>query len=181
MVQHLKTRATLSDLKKISVHFPDQFNSGYKPEMLPSLAEVMHLFNDFPDAIAMVEIKQESMDKWRLEPVMEKLLQALQPWHAQCCIISFSLDAIDYVSSNSDYSHGWVLSTYDDASHKQAKKLQPDYLICNYKKVDSVLWPGGWTWMVYDIVEPSLAKDWYKAGADLVETANIEKMLKKIE
>ncbi len=168
---------TLSELKKISVHFPDKFRIKYQPEMLVSLAEIMQLFSEFPDAIAMVEIKEESIERWGLEKVMQELLQVLQPWKNQCCIISFSADAIDYVKRMSKFTNGWVLTTFDEASHEKAQQLKPGYLICNYEKVDTVLWAGNWVWMLYDIIDPVLARDWNKAGAELIETANIESMI----
>jgi glycerophosphoryl diester phosphodiesterase len=162
----------------ISIHEPDRFNDQFKSEPLPQLEQVLALVSANPQLTVFVEIKEESLKQWGVDHVMSKLIAALRPIQQQCAIISFVLDAVSYVKSQSKFRAGWVLHRYDEQHQMQAQQLSPQYLICNYKKVTDVLWPGSWQWMLYDIDKPELALMWANKGAALIETSDIGGMLK---
>ena len=168
------------DIKSISVHEPDRLGEQFAPVIAPALTDVMTRLTDFPAARIMVEIKEESLEHWGLETVMDTLLQSLQPFHAQCVLISFSHDALGYAMQHSALRTGWVLQQYDKAHWQRAQSLNPDFLICNHTKISEQepLWTGAWQWMLYDITDPSLALDWAARGAALIETADIGSMLR---
>lgn len=170
---------TASDTQQISVHEPQRFGQSFAPLPPPLLGDVLHRLAGFPACRAMVEIKQESLQHWGLARVMDKLLEALAPFHAGCVVISYSRDALAYAARHSNIDTGWVLRHYDATHRDEAQQLQPAFLICNHSKIapPQRLWPGGWQWMLYDIVEPQLALDWARRGASLIETADIGAML----
>jgi glycerophosphoryl diester phosphodiesterase len=127
----------------------------------------------------MVEIKEESLDHWGLEPVMQSLLPVLDRFKAQCVLISFSIEALRYARDHSDLVTGWVLRNYDQTSITQALELNPQYLICNHTKLprDDPPAAGPWRWMLYDITDPDLAVHWMKRGIDLIETRDIGNLI----
>ena len=75
---------------------------------------------------------------------------------------------------------GWVLSAWRGAARQQAEWLMPDVLFCNHKKIPKkdVLWPGAWSWAVYDVVDPALALHWFSRGVQLIETWDIGAMMR---
>lgn len=170
---------TASETQRISVHEPERFGEAFAPLPPPLLDDVLDRLAAFPACRAMVEIKQESLQRWGLAKVMDSLLEVLQPAHARCVLISYSREALLYARQRSDINTGWVLQRYDETHRDQALELQPEFLICNQDKIgqQQELWPGSWQWMLYDIVEPQLALDWAKRGATLIETADIGAML----
>ena len=105
---------------------------------------------------------------WEEVLARDSLLELLEPARAQCVLISYSREALHYAARNSDIATGWVLRRYDQMHREQALELQPEFLICNHDKIgqQQELWPGSWQWMLYDIVEPQLALDWARRGAD---------------
>ncbi len=165
------------DSHAISVHEPDRFDDAYKLEPLPTLAQALELLAAFPDVTAFVEIKDESLDQWGLSGIMDVLLAQLQHSKKQCVLISDSLAAIIYTQQASDIRTGWVTTAFDDEHRILAEQHAPDYLICNYKKVNGELWQGRWQWMLYDITEPEQAMEWAGRGAQLIETRDIGGML----
>ncbi len=160
----------------ISVHEPGRFGDAYKPEPPPALAQVLELLAASPDVTAFVEIKDESLDQWGLSGVMDVLLAQLEHSKKQCVLISYNLAAIIYTQQASDIRTGWVVA-FDDEHRVLAEQHAPDYLICNYKKVNGELWQGQWQWMLYDITGPEQAIDWASRGAQLIETRDIGGML----
>lgn len=162
-----------------SVHEPERFGERFAPTPVPMLADVLARLQAWPAARAMVEIKQESLDRHGLPKVMGKLLETLRDHRAQCTLISYSADALAWWRQHSDIPVGWVLSRYDADHRQRAAALAPDYLICNERKLApaETPWPGPWQWMLYDIVDPQAALAWAARGVALIETADIGAML----
>lgn len=165
------------DWAHISVHEPERLGDAFHPERVPTLDQVLDVLAGYPEAIAFVEIKDESLQQWGLERVMDALLICLQPVQHQCVLISDNLQAIVYASRTSGIRIGWVIHRYDAEQRQLAEEHVPDYMICNYKRIVGDLWQGSWQWMLYDITEPDLALRWAEKGAQLIETRDIGAML----
>jgi glycerophosphoryl diester phosphodiesterase len=165
------------DYTRISVHEPKRLADAFDPEPVPMLTQVMELLLNYPAAMAFVEIKDESLDQWGMEKVVDKLLACIEPAKHQCVIIADSLDALLYTRRKSDNKIGWVIHRYDKAHRDLADKHAPDFLICNFKRISGDPWPGSWQWMLYDISDPELAMKWAQKGVELIETRDIGGML----
>ena len=165
------------DYTQISVHEPERLGVAFNPEPVPMLSQVTELLLHYPNATAFVEIKDESLQQWGMENVVDKVLACIEPVKHQCVIIADSLDALLYTSNKSDNKIGWVIHCYDKAHRELADKHAPDFLICNYRRISGDPWPGSWQWMLYDISDPELAMKWAQKGVELIETRDIGGML----
>lgn len=172
-----------SELSRISVHEPERLSTRFSITPVPTLDQVMKLIARYPLVTAFVEIKDESLEQWGLEHVMDALLNELNSYISQSVIIAFNLKAIQYVKQAGMFKTGWVLNDFDEASHQKANQLNPEYLICNHKKItgENEPWQGDWLWMLYDITDPVLALEWAKRGVALIETRDIGTMLQHSE
>jgi glycerophosphoryl diester phosphodiesterase len=168
---------TQPDCAAISVHEPARLGEVFNPEPVPELGRVLALLKSYPRVTAFVEIKDNSLQRWGLERVMDRLLACLEPVTDQSVLIADNLDALLYASQRADQRTGWVIHSYDAQLYQQAEKHCPDYLICNYQRITGALWQGPWQWMLYDIADPALAMDWAEKGAELIETCDIGAML----
>jgi glycerophosphoryl diester phosphodiesterase len=166
-----------TDYSGISVHEPKRLGDAFDPEPVPTLAQALDMIHDYPAATAFVEIKDESIQYWGMAKVVDEVLACIERVKRQCVIISDNLDAVLYVKSKSGIRLGWVIHRYDATHHQLAVRHKPDYMICNYRRIDQDLWQGNWQWMLYDISDPELALQWAEKGADLVETGDIGGML----
>lgn len=167
------------ELKNIRAHEPERFSLAFFNQHIPLLSDVVQLLQRYPRATAFVEIKEETLEQYGTSQVMPDLLKTLDIIHSQCVIISYDESAIEYTKNNSDFLTGWVLHNYDDANHAIAKKLKPEYLIANHRKIpkNADPWPGNWHWMVYDITDPELALHYASHNIPLIETRDISSML----
>ena len=165
------------DYSRISEHEPKRLADAFNPEPVPMLRQVAELLLAYPAATAFVEIKDESLDQWGMEKVVDKVLACIEPAKQQCVLIADNLDALLYARNKAGYKIGWVIHRHDSAHHELAARHTPDFLICNYKWINGDLWPGGWQWMLYDISDPALALEWADKGAELIETRDIGGML----
>ncbi len=170
---------TLKQLQQISVHEPSRFGEQFYPEYLASLDQMLAMLSAHPHITAWVEAKQESIDRFGLQTYLDAILQALQLHQQACVLISFSEQAIAYTQQHSDLPTGWVLEKYDAQHQKRAARLQPDFMICNQRKVkfSETLWPGDWQWMLYGVETPALFETSAERGAALVETDCIGELM----
>jgi len=167
------------ELRNIRAHEPDRFSLAFFNQHIPLLSDVIQLLQAHPRATAFVEIKEETLEQYGTGQIMPDLLKALDIIHSQCVIISYDKSAIEYTKNHSDFLTGWVLHKYDNTNHALAKKLIPDYLIINHRKIpkNADPWPGNWHWMVYDITDPELALHYASHNIPLIETRDISSML----
>jgi len=165
------------DYTQVSVHEPKRLADAFNPEPVPMLSQVVALLVRYPAATAFVEIKDESLQQWGKEKVVDKVLACIESVKHQCVIIADSLDALLYTKNKSDIKIGWVIHRYDVDRRELADKHAPDFLICNYRRISGDPWPGSWQWMLYDISDPELAMKWAQQGVELIETRDIGGML----
>lgn len=171
---------TSAELAGLSMHEPDRFGERFFPLPPVTLEQMLQRLDRYPQARVMVEIKEQSLQHWGLDRVMEKLLKSLQPYREKCVLISFSAAAIAWTQNHSSLQTGWVLHVYDAAQLRQAEEIDPAFLICNHKKIPHSEVPdnGRWQWMLYDITDPELALQWAKNNVQLIETRDIAAMLR---
>lgn len=166
-------------LQNISIHEPKRLGEQHKPTLISTLSDVLALLVDFPAAHVYIEVKEESLEKWGRQAVLDKLLPCVKAHIAQCTVISFDLTFLELVKEQSDLSIGWVLYHYDAASQTNAKRCEPDFLIVDQAalKLDTAPWAGSWKWMVYGVDSAELAFKHYKNGVEYVETDCLDKLL----
>lgn len=168
-----------AEMSKISIHEPNQFGEQHHPTTVTYFNEVTDLLKQYPKAQAYIEIKDESLDFWGIELVMNRLIKSLEGLERQAIIISFNQSALVYTRAHSKLKIGLVFEEYSDRIKTIATKLNPEFLICYYRILpNNNVWSGSWQWVVYTINDIELAKRILKRGdIDFVETDDIQLML----
>lgn len=163
----------------ISVHQPERFGQRFFPTPVSLLEDILKLTVQYPGAVALVEIKKESIEHWGLQRVMDKLLRQLEPYQDSCMLISFSDAAIEYALQHSALKTGWVFEEYTQVQRSRAAGLKPDFLMMDYEVLaeGEMPWPEFKRWMLYDVMDREIAQIYYDAGVELIETADIQGML----
>lgn len=171
-----------SELSQLHASEAARFGEKFSQEPVPSLQAVLALLNQWPDAIAFVEIKTATVKYFGVEAVVQGLMAALADFQAQCVLISFDREVLEAAREAGMQRIGWVLREWNSESYEHAQVLLPDVLICNAEKIGAdELWPGPekkpWQWALYDIVDPDEALRWFARGAGFIETWDIGGML----
>ncbi|MCU7932539.1 MAG: hypothetical protein KZQ90_17210 [Candidatus Thiodiazotropha sp. (ex Codakia rugifera)] len=169
---------TLADCMQISTYEVERSDKRLAPEPVPSLQQMLDFIRVYPALTAYIEIKEESLNHFSVDRVMQRLLAEVSAYATQCVIISFSAAAITYVKQHSQLRTGWVLHRYDHTHYEHAADLHPDFLICNQRKIDTQeLWPGSWLWMLYGVEHAQIALDWGARGVSYIATDHIAELL----
>lgn len=161
------------DLAAISVHEPARFGERFAGTLLPSLADIVTLFERWPDSRAFVEIKRESAEHYGVDDTVARVLDVLHPIHDRCVLISFVERAVMSARRLGATATGWVLNYYDDDARRLADAMSPDYLICDYHKfpmAPAQLWQGSWCWGSYEITDAAHALELFGRGVGLIES-----------
>jgi len=146
---------------------------------IPHLQDVIQYLKHINDVILFVEIKEESLEKFGINWIVDKLLKTIDPLKNRAVLISYNHSALSYSRQNNQQSLGWVIKEYTELSQQIAMQLKPDYLFCNHQKIkSSALWPGDWKWALYEITDPELAIELASTGIELIETMEISNMFK---
>jgi len=172
--------ALWNEIAHISVGEPARFGDQFSDESLLTLNRFVEFLSSNARVQAFIEIKEESINQFGVAVVMDRVLAILAPVKQQCVIISYVESALVYARQHSAMAIGWVLTHYDEASKNRATQLQPEYIICNYRKlpdVSSALWPGDWQWMLYEVVDINVAWKWFQRGVNYIETMAVAAMV----
>jgi glycerophosphoryl diester phosphodiesterase len=170
--------ATLSCLP---AGYPARFGTRFADLRLGRLGDLAALLKNWPRAVALIEVKGESIAVFGVARVMDAILAALREVFAQCIIISFEREPLLHARTVSRLPIGWVLPEWSGTVRADAELLRPEYLICSRRRLPAApesLWSGPWKWGVYtvDTVEDALALR--ARGVDMLETDRIRKLLR---
>jgi len=168
-VSHL----SMAELAQVSIHEPARFGTRFTGERLPSLADVVALFQDWPRARAFVEIKRESAEAFGVDETVARVLEVMAPIVKQGVVISFVERAVMTARRLGAAATGWVLNYYDDDARRLADAMAPDFLICDHRKFPPAplaLWKGPWQWGSYEVTEVSHALDLAARDVRLIES-----------
>jgi glycerophosphoryl diester phosphodiesterase len=176
---------TSSTLKNFQANEFERFKYTYESVRIARLDQALSLLHEYPEAIALVEVKAESIRHFGVEKIMPLLLEQLKPLKSRCFIISFDFEALRYVRANSDYKIGFVLPKYNDEYRALAESMKPELLVCNYRKLPDIedlkkgdaLWPGEWEWALYLMEKSDMMLAYASAGIRYIETDNVGELL----
>lgn len=159
---------------------PQRLGDKYSNTPISPLSDIVTILKKYPDRKLLVELKQESLSHFGNTNMVDKVLEVLFSVSNQIIMISYNEKALDYAKQKCHRTIAWVVTKWNQQSYEIAKKLQPEYIICNYKKIDfdnEGLWPGAWSWVMYEVTDPQLALDLCVKGIEYIETMDIVGML----
>ena len=167
-------------LATIEVNEANRLGVRFQGVRIPRLQDVVALLGDWPHKQVFVEIKLESLQRFGIDMVVKPVLEILQPVASRCVIISFDSNAVLRARELARARIGWVIDGWSTKRRKEAERLQPEYLFCNYQRLPRAgdLWPGPWQWVLYDVNSAQLVRTLAARGAHLFETGNVEELLK---
>lgn len=118
------------------------------------------------------------MQRFGMVNCMEILLASVEGMHEQVVLIAYDNVALAWARRQTDLRIGWILARLDAASCQQAEAIQPEFLICNYRRLETTEpWTGPWQWMVYEIDDHETAERFAARGINHIEASDVGKMI----
>ena len=158
-----------------------RLGDAFAHEPLASLRDVVAELEEHPDAFAFVEIKPCAVQRFGAARVVQAVASLLEPIAERVSIISFSMDCLHAVASDTQLPHGLILETWDQLQ-TDAREIQSSHIFCNYLKLPA---EGpldvGTKLAVYEVTDPALARELGERGAHFVETFEYIEMRDALE
>jgi len=161
-----------------------RFGNRFANVRPPGLYEVAGALARWDGVTAFVELKRASIRKFGREVVLNRVLKEITPILDRCVLISFDLPSLKIARVMSRARIGWVLTSYDEASLAEATALKPEFLFVNHERLPadaSPLWPGSWSWAIYEVRDLRTAQRLHDRGARFVETMTVRGLMKAFE
>ncbi len=139
----------------------------------PRLEQIVADLQAWPDVTAFVEIKKESVHRFGVAAVLDAVLPVIEPVADQCVVIAFEQPVIEEARRRTHRPVGWALRKWDEEHRRYAEGFSPAWLFCNIDKLPpepEALWAGSWQWVIYEIVDPDVARGLHARGVQMVET-----------
>lgn len=170
------TELTDEEIIRIPLTLPSQHEFT---EHVPTLAQVVDLLNYHPQVTLFVEVKKESAEAFGLQDVMTAVCSELKNAKFPIIFISFLYDAVVMAKTVYQLPVGWVVTYASEETKKRINDLEPDFVFCDIKKIDKVpdSWKNKWQWVLYDVMDPELARLFMLHDNMMIETGDIVGMM----
>jgi len=170
---------TLAEMRDLSLSVPNRFGDRFAGTPIATLADFAAWLARHPAVTAFVEIKQESLRHFGVEPVTAAVMDALRGVVNRCVIISFDYQCVAHAATRHGARTGWVLPAWNRRTESRARELAPDYLFAETILLPAYreIWHGPWEWAVYVVNDLEEALTLSARGIHLVETDAIGDLL----
>lgn len=169
-----------ADLARMNASCASQFGDRYATERIATLGSFAELLGESPRVQAMIELKEQSIERFGMATMVDRVWERVASIRDQIVLISFDLESLRYARRRHAARIGWVLPAWDDGVEARAREMVPNYLV-----VDRLLlpplperpWEGHWSWAVYSIDRPDEMEPMMARGIRYLETNCIAEMM----
>lgn len=167
---------TVVQLMKRRCYYPERFGQAFADEAPATLAGLMALLPDFPDALCFVELKPVSIEQFGPEEVLVAVSDVLDPVRDRVVLISYDRSILR-LAKDAGWRIGAVEARWPDLGDRELTALAPEYLFVDFRDLPD----GKLRWhnarlAVFEVTEPGHAHGLMARGAALVETFEIGEM-----
>lgn len=165
---------TAAALAAIPVGEPARFGARFAGLRAPTLHEFASWLAGRPDVFAFVELKEESIERFGRDAMVEACMAAMAPARGRWAPISFDYEVLALAGDAGADDLGWVVRDFDAAVEARARRLPARWLFCNHERLRPGPLPTGpWDWVIYEVDDAALARSLAARGARWLETMAI--------
>ena len=154
---------------------PFRLGGQFGDQTFTSLATLVGFVENHPEVTLFVELKEESIQRFGAETVLDAVLPALASVQDRAVLISFDVDIIASARER-QYPHtGVVLRDWRQLDSPALAAIAPEYLFANQDLLPDGQLPEtiGPLLVVYEIDDPAQAAELFDRGVDMIETFDI--------
>lgn len=167
---HKITELTRSQLNAFSASESSRLGDLFVSEAIPDLKAVIQWATLYPSLSLFVEIKEESIDYFGIETVLNSVITVLKPLETRVTLISF--DAEFLAAARRRWRSIGLVTRCWPPTKETLSQLHPDILFVNKRRVRhrQHLDQLGIPVVVYEVDTVRRAAHWLKRGATYLET-----------
>lgn len=174
---------TLAEFLSHAAAYEQKFGQQHAQNEFTSFHEYCRWASQCGDVRTFVEVKQESIDRFGIPLLFERIQHDIDAFElsSMSIIISFNFDVLVHARQHSNLKIGWVLPDWSDHNHDLANELQADFLFSDTASLPTKnddIWRGSWQWAIYNLDDVDSAKKMASRGFGFLETNEIGSLLK---
>lgn len=158
-------------LSSVSVHEPSRLGARHVGTPIATLADAVAWAAGHPRLHLFAEIKDESLEHHGRATVAAIVIEALAPVLQRCTVLAFDAEVLALIRG-AGASIGWCPLNAAPGMRDIATALAPEFLFGDIKDFTGTdpLWPGPWSWAVYEVDDAVTARAFADRGARYIET-----------
>lgn len=171
---------SLDELLQQPAYEPDRLGDQFKSNTITPLSALVELLQQNPTVTAFIEIKRGGIELLGNQKVYQIVTETLTPVLSQCVLISFNDVFIQYAHHQGYSRLGLVVKKHwDELNEGYIAEINPEFIFCNTEKIpaDANLDDVESTTVIYEVEDADHAIDWFRRGADMIETFDIRGMI----
>ncbi len=169
---------TSQQLRQFRAYEPDRFGDHFIGTAIAELADVVALFENFPEAHLFLEVKEEALQVFGNAIVFDAIAPLIEPIRARCTLISFAFTFLQFAQARGWQRIGPVLNTWEEIESATLAQMQPAVVFCDIEQL-----PHGdlhaipYSLVVYEVPDVTTAEKLLARGVTKCETFNVGEML----
>ncbi len=165
-------------LQQIPAHEPQRFGQQFIEERITPLSGVTTLIKDNPQVHVYVELKKHSLQQFGSEQCLEQTYTDLQPLLEQCTLISSHRKTLTLAKSSFKFPRVGLVCKDWVTRNQQIDQTQADIVFFNLERIPSTATiSADCPIAVYEIADPTIARQTLARGADKIESYAVDKLL----
>ena len=177
------TKTSWDEVRQLPASDSERFGSKFNLNPINQFTSLLELLADWPELKIFVELKSESIRHFGVDKVVDDIVGKITDAnrHDQIAAIISKHDlAMEAVRAKSEIPIGWVMPEFSEANLARAQQINFDYLFIHQKRFEG--WQQGLPRqserrVVYTINDLKTAQELLEAGADMIETDIIGKLI----
>ena len=169
----------LKELLCISAYEPERLGNRFKTETIAPLKALVDLLKENPQVTAFVELKEESIDHYGRDLMLETVMHILASIKPQVVLISYDYCLVEAARKAQWGQVGVVLKQWQDLETDTVENIGSDYIFVDHKKmpqqitgldaIKAIL-------VAYEVGDIALGKELINKGVSMLETFELEQL-----
>ena len=174
---------SLQQLAQYSASEPGRLGDQFLSNPFCTLAECLQLIARHPQVTLFIEIKEESIDHFGRQRVLDSLLPLAFPHQQQCVFISFDFLFLEQAVTAQWLRTGPILTQWQQLASLAPGQPAIEIIFCNYTKLPTHLTDRDLAYpiAVYEVGSIELAKQLLERGISLIETFAIGELISQAD
>ncbi|MGH8489465.1 MAG: glycerophosphodiester phosphodiesterase family protein [Gammaproteobacteria bacterium] len=163
-----------AELAALSACEPGRFGERFRGEPIAALEDIGCILKSSPEVVGFIEIKTESIERFGVELVFDRVDAVLSDRVRQVVLISYSGEFIHYAQG---YAIGAIVDRWEHLA--SIRSLHPGYVFCDVEGLPPTgeLRCQGAKLVVFEVRHAAVALALWERGVDLIETFAVGELL----
>lgn len=171
-----------SEIERLEVAERERFGDRHAGLCIPRLAQLVAVFEAFPEAQLFVQLHRASLARHGHRRVVRAVLEVLGPLRTRSVLTSAEFAAVVEARREGAMQVGWLPGELGAHAQLKCEALQPQFMAVDPATLAPTLrpWRGNWQWCALEVMTPADARRLAARGFGWMFTARVRAMTREL-